>query len=229
VDLERFASDRALSMAITITVAIVLVRPSPREPQAGTRRCGVTSWRRFVVACASLAAPAGWYTLSPLWERSHLEGKARWRRRPSQRRAFEAAPPVGPHALPTAATRRPRRSRRRSSARITHGQFQGADDFHFGRGQAQLIETAPGRYTLRFEDFSVRNGPDLFVYLSPDEDGYIDGAVNLGELKATDGAFNYELPADVTTSRNSGAPLSGANASQSCSLRPRWNRYNRRA
>ena len=87
-------------------------------------------------------------------------------------------------------------------ARITHrGQFQGADDFHFGRGQAQLIETAPGRYTLRFEDFSVRNGPDLFVYLSPNEDGYADAAVSLGELKATDGAFNYEVPPELDVSQ----------------------------
>ena len=49
---------------------------------------------------------------------------------------------------------------------MTHrGMFEGADDFHFGRGDALLIETAPGAYTLRFENFSVRNGPDLFVYL----------------------------------------------------------------
>jgi hypothetical protein len=47
----------------------------------------------------------------------------------------------------------------------------------------------------------VRNGPDLFVYLSPNEDGYADGAVNLGELKATDGAFNYDVPAGVDVSQ----------------------------
>ena len=50
---------------------------------------------------------------------------------------------------------------------------------------------------MRFEDFSVRNGPDLFVYLSPDPNGYADGAINLGELKATDGAFNYAIPPDI--------------------------------
>ena len=46
-----------------------------------------------------------------------------------------------------------------------------------------------------FDAFSVRNGPDLFVYLSPDRAGYADGALELGTLKATDGAFGYELPA----------------------------------
>jgi hypothetical protein len=80
--------------------------------------------------------------------------------------------------------------------------FMGADDFHFGRGEAQLIETAPGVFTLRFEDFSVRNGPDLFVYLTPDPSGEsIDGAINLGGLKATDGAFNYEVPPGTDVSQ----------------------------
>ena len=74
------------------------------------------------------------------------------------------------------------------------GTFHGADDFHFGQGTASIIETSPGRFTLRFEDFSVRNGPDLYVYLSPSVRGLRDGALELGTLKATDGAFGYELP-----------------------------------
>ena len=32
------------------------------------------------------------------------------------------------------------------------------------------------------------------MYLSPDPDGYADGAINLGDLTATDGAFNYTIP-----------------------------------
>jgi len=87
-------------------------------------------------------------------------------------------------------------------ARLTHqGEFHGADDFHFGRGKALLIETGPGKYTLRFEEFSVRNGPDLFVYLSPSADGNAAGSINLGGLKATDGAFNYELPEGTDVAR----------------------------
>lgn len=99
-----------------------------------------------------------------------------------------AAPATAPtSAAPTAPT---------FAARVVlQGQFRGADDFHFGEGKALVIETAPGRYILRFEDFSVRNGPDLFVYLSPNPDGQGDGAINLGDLKATDGAFNYDIPA----------------------------------
>lgn len=78
---------------------------------------------------------------------------------------------------------------------VASGSFSGTDDFHFGRGTASIIETAPGTYVLRLEDFSVRNGPDLFVYLSPDATDYTDDALELGRLKATDGAFSYELPA----------------------------------
>ncbi|HEY5641225.1 MAG TPA: DM13 domain-containing protein [Dehalococcoidia bacterium] len=83
---------------------------------------------------------------------------------------------------------------------VLQGEFEGADDFHFGEGTALLIESEPGEYVLRFEDFSVRNGPDLFVYLSPNAGGYDDAAINLGELKGTDGAFNYDISAgtDIT-------------------------------
>lgn len=77
---------------------------------------------------------------------------------------------------------------------VRQGEFAGADDFHFGNGTALLIESEPGVYVLRLEDFSVRNGPDLFVYLSPDPNGYTNAAINLGDLKGTDGAFNYDIP-----------------------------------
>jgi hypothetical protein len=78
--------------------------------------------------------------------------------------------------------------------RLASGSFHGTDDFHFGRGTATIIETAPGAYTLRLDAFSVRNGPDLYVYLSPNARDYVKGAVEVGRLKATDGAFGYELP-----------------------------------
>jgi len=80
---------------------------------------------------------------------------------------------------------------------IAVGAFRGADDFHQGSGTARIVEIEPGRHVLRLEDFSVTNGPDLHVYLSPSADGYADGAIDLGELKATDGSFNYQLPAAV--------------------------------
>jgi hypothetical protein len=80
---------------------------------------------------------------------------------------------------------------------ILSGTVMGADSFHTGSGEVSILETAAGVYTLRFESFSVLNGPDLHVYLSPDPAGYAAGAIDLGSLKATDGSFNYELPSGL--------------------------------
>ena len=150
--------------------------------------------RRHLVATAVLAVvllavaiPLANYTLSPLWTRTELQ---------------EASPLVaGAEAAGIETEAETGGADANPTARVTAtGRFRGADEFHTGEGTAKLIETAPGHYTLRFEEFSVRNGPDLYVYLSPEADGYADGALNLGRLKATDGAFNYEIPAgtDVT-------------------------------
>ena len=120
--------------------------------------------------------------------------RARAHRRPAPRPSNRAR--RAPRHRPPTPTRRRPSPRRRSLS----GEFAGTDDFHFGSGTASIIETAPGTYTLRLEDFSVRNGPDLFVYLSPDADGYVDEALELGRLKATDGSFNYALPAGTDPS-----------------------------
>ncbi len=195
-DIERGLSDlypyRWLIAAVLVACAVALVAFAwKRGWHRAVARNPVRTAVIAIPACAVLFA-AGWYTLSPLWQRSYLEEasplEAASMPTPAARSptAPATAPPASTTAEPTAAVF-PRR---------THaGSFVGADDFHFGRGTVQLIETAPGTYTLRVEDFSVRNGPDLFVYLTPDPSGEsIDGAINLGELKATDGAFNYEIP-----------------------------------
>jgi hypothetical protein len=108
---------------------------------------------------------------------------------PSSRPAPSPTAPPSPAAAPSATIGFP--------VTRANGKFVGADGFHFGRGRALVIETAPGRFVVRFEAFSVRNGPDLHVFLSPDPDGYAKGAVELGLLKATDGAFNYQVPASI--------------------------------
>jgi electron transfer DM13 len=98
-------------------------------------------------------------------------------------------------AAPATPTSRPVAAVERS------GTFVGADDFHFARGGARLVEVAPGEFTVRLEDFAVRNGPDLFVYLSPSGKGYAKEAIELGRLKADRGNQNYRVPAgtDVTS------------------------------
>lgn len=153
---------------------------------AARRRGWFTAARRhpgrtmaLLAGVLAIGLPLGWYLASPLFIRTELV-------EPS---------PVGLTGATTAAPS-PSASPSRAATVLT-GTFQGADDFHFGEGTASIIETEPGRYTLRFEAFSVRNGPDLYVYLSPDAGGYADGALELGTLKATDGAFGYELPEGI--------------------------------
>jgi len=148
-----------------------------------------------------VAVIAGDYFVSPLWERSFLEEAS----------PLAAASPTaenGSTTTPTleAATPGPAGTTGGSAASfdarvVQTGEFVDADSFHTGSGDALIIETAPGVYTLRVENFSVRNGPDLFVYLSTDPTGEsVEEALNLGELKATDGAFNYEIPAEIDVS-----------------------------
>ena len=65
---------------------------------------------------------------------------------------------------------------------------------HPAEGTARIIEEGDSLY-LRYENFKTINGPDLFVYLSTDEKA--SDFVNLGELKATEGNLNYEIPEGV--------------------------------
>ena len=49
---------------------------------------------------------------------------------------------------------------------IWQGQFQDADSFHQGSGEATIFQLPDGSYVLRFENFEVTNGPDLHVLLA---------------------------------------------------------------
>jgi hypothetical protein len=204
-ELERFAATtlypwRLPIAALTIAAAVGLVLLAARRGWlAAARRHPV---RSFAVAAVLLAvlAPAGWYLGSPLFIRAELveptaaalvasPGPSRLEPStgsqvgsPSGSMAASMAPPSAPPG-PT------------PSPVVHAGTFVGADDFHFGHGQATLVVAPDGSATLRFDGFSVRNGPDLYVYLSPDPKGYADGAIELGRLRATDGSFNTPIPA----------------------------------
>lgn len=167
---------------------------------AAARRHPTRALALAVVALV-IALPVGFYTISPLFIRSTLVEDAPVAVAdvsPSAGRSTTpAAPPSAAPTSPpsvTASPTAPPTSTPFAPSTVSSGAFAGTDDFHYGSGTASIIETAPGRYTLRLEDFSVRNGPDLFVYLSPVADGYADDALELGRLKATDGSFNYEIP-----------------------------------
>jgi hypothetical protein len=154
----------------------------------------------LVVAALVVGLPVAWYLASPLFIRTELvEPPVVAVEAPTATPAPTSTPTasIAPAATAPGATATP------IAALPTpeplpgprSGTFKGTDEFHFGQGTATLIETAPGAWSLRFEDFSVRNGPDLYVYLSPDPKGYADGALEVARLKATDGSFNVPLPA----------------------------------
>ncbi len=76
---------------------------------------------------------------------------------------------------------------------------------HTVSGTASFVR-AGDDVSLRFEDFEVENGPDLFVYLSAGDPGgpgraLADDFVDLGRLKGNVGNQNYAVPADTDLER----------------------------
>lgn len=81
---------------------------------------------------------------------------------------------------------------------VVQGSFAEVDFIHKGSGTAKIIEDSGRRY-LRFEDFEVTNGPDLYVYLSESKTPggdlkSLDKYISLGRLKGNIGNQNYEIP-----------------------------------
>jgi len=200
-DLERaFASaiypNRwTVALAATLILVAIGVRARQRRWDQAARRHP----RRTLAAAliiTTVVGPAGWYLASPLFLSTSVD-------EPPPVAAGDPSPaPSATLPTPSVATAGPAGPSAASTAQPMErtGSFMGADEFHFGEGTARLIETAPGQYTLRLEGFAVRNGPDLYVYLSPDPGGYADGAIALGRLKADRGNQNYEVPAGTDLS-----------------------------
>ena len=90
---------------------------------------------------------------------------------------------------------------------LASGQFGAVDSFHKGEGKALVIKLPDGRRFLRFEDFRVTNGPDLYVYLSGHpaprnrEQLHQGAAFEVARLKGNIGNQNYDLPADLDLSK----------------------------
>lgn len=78
---------------------------------------------------------------------------------------------------------------------LHQGSFVGADRFHQGSGSASIYRLPDESNLLRFENFSVTNGPDLRVLLAVDGDP--TNAVELGKLKGNKGDQNYPIASEV--------------------------------
>ena len=186
-DLERaFAAaiyPNRVAIAVGGAIALVILAwVARRRGWARILRAHPRATAISVALLLAIGGPVTWYLGSPLFISSEVDEPA----------PVLASPSIATPSLtepPPAGTGAPLAERR--------GQFVGADEFHFGRGTARLIETAPGIWVVRLEEFEVRNGPDLFVYLSESPDGYAEGGFELGPLKADRGNQNYEVPADT--------------------------------
>jgi hypothetical protein len=77
------------------------------------------------------------------------------------------------------------------------GEFMDLNAGHHLSGKVILLADPEDKKTLRFEEFSVVNGPDVNVYLS--KTPVFQDVIDLGDLKATSGNVNYELDAAVDT------------------------------
>ena len=84
---------------------------------------------------------------------------------------------------------------------LAMGELGYVDAIHNGKGPVRLVDVG-GRRFVRFEDVMLTNAPDVHVYLSRETGGTWDEATSLylGALKATNGSFNYELPATAEVS-----------------------------
>lgn len=69
---------------------------------------------------------------------------------------------------------------------------------HPASGQVRIVRDDTKTY-IRYENFKTINGPDLFAYLSNDLEA--KDYVSLGELRATEGNVNYQVPEGVDVSK----------------------------
>lgn len=107
-----------------------------------------------------------------------------------------ATPTPVPSPSPAAAEPPPPPSPSAMAKIIASGNFQ---KFLYNvSGKALVIQTGDSK-VLRFEDFFTPNGPQLKIYLSTSTD--LAGAIDLGEVRATEGNVNYALESGIDTKK----------------------------
>jgi hypothetical protein len=91
---------------------------------------------------------------------------------------------------------------------VAEGTFVGVSG-HEAAGTARIFRLPDGVHVLRFEDFSVTAGPDLYVYLvaagEPGSPEDLADHVDLGLLSSNAGDQEYEIPGAVDPSEYSSA------------------------
>lgn len=138
----------------------------------------------IVLGGASLA----WYLGSPLFIRTTANEAF-----PTAAPTSIAANATGSAAVPVATLAGP--------VTVATGELGYVDAIHNGKGTVLLVRTGP-TVVLRFESVAITNAPDVHVYLSRETGGKWNEATSLylGPLKATNGSFNYGVPAEADLS-----------------------------
>ncbi len=129
-----------------------------------------------------LLAAVGWYLGSPLFIRTTADEALPTAAIPSAGEA--GAPTTGATTVPT------------GPIILSGGELGYVDPLHNGKGPVSLVRVGDQRF-VRFENVSITNAPDIHVYLSRETGGKWSEATSLylGALTATNGSFNYDVPA----------------------------------
>jgi hypothetical protein len=138
-----------------------------------------------LVALAALSVLI-WYLGSPLFVRTY------------RNEALPTPPAAASGQASPAATASPAPAEPRV---LAMGQLGYVDSIHNGKGPVRLVEVGGQRF-VRFEDVAITNAPDVHVYLSRETGGKWNEATSLylGALRATNGSFNYDVPAGADVS-----------------------------
>ena len=76
---------------------------------------------------------------------------------------------------------------------IAQGRFQGSDDAHPASGSVEILKASGIRLIVRLDEFRVTNGPSLHVYIAEDPEIPMRNSADLGVLRGSSGAQNYEV------------------------------------
>lgn len=147
---------------------------------------------RIVIAAALVitGAAAAWYLGSPLFITTYADEALPTTGLRTPAPTFGTAPPNA--AEPVAA----------EAKVLARGELGFVDNLHNGKGEVRLVQVGSSRF-VRFESVAITNAPDIHIYLSRDTGGrYVEAnTLYLGALKATNGSFNYEIPASADLAR----------------------------
>ncbi len=185
----------------TITPALTTATPSapptssPPASDPSPAELASEVLAESVVTLATTTATAALATTTPVPDRT-----------PAPTPETQAEPPTDPSNTPVPLNPQPTTPPITPSLTplptgvLYQGTFRGGFPGHNGSGTAKVLRTEEGQLFLRFEDFSVTNGPDLYVFLTVGGDSNVEAGLNLGFNKATDGNINYDIPAGTDLS-----------------------------